>query len=144
MVHSPTNTSQITVSLGPSSDIRDLISVDDVMAEMGLGPNGALLYCMECVRVGRSAVRIARSSAAAPDPRALCLHRLLRHLMDQDSWLHEHLESFLEDDYILIDCPGQIELYSHVPVMKKVHNVLSSRVGGSAFALRSEPRGAYP
>ena len=28
-------------------DIRDLISLDDVMEEMDLGPNGALLYCME-------------------------------------------------------------------------------------------------
>ena len=28
-------------------DIRDLISVDDVMEELNLGPNGALVYCME-------------------------------------------------------------------------------------------------
>ena len=30
-----------------SFDIRDLISVEDVMEELGLGPNGALIYCME-------------------------------------------------------------------------------------------------
>ena len=35
-----------------TADIRDLISVDDVMAELGLGPNGALMYCMECVSYG--------------------------------------------------------------------------------------------
>lgn len=28
-------------------DIRDLISVTDVMEELGLGPNGALIFCME-------------------------------------------------------------------------------------------------
>ena len=28
-------------------DVRSLISVDDVMDEMGLGPNGGLLYAME-------------------------------------------------------------------------------------------------
>eukprot|EP00768_Dysnectes_brevis_P005795 gnl/Dysnectes_brevis/4338_a5779_844.p1 GENE.gnl/Dysnectes_brevis/4338_a5779_844~~gnl/Dysnectes_brevis/4338_a5779_844.p1 ORF type:complete len:305 (+),score=63.72 gnl/Dysnectes_brevis/4338_a5779_844:23-937(+) len=28
-------------------DVRDLISVEDVMEELELGPNGALLYCME-------------------------------------------------------------------------------------------------
>ena len=28
-------------------DIRDLISLDDVMEEMKLGPNGGLIYCME-------------------------------------------------------------------------------------------------
>ena len=29
------------------SDIQDLITLDDVMEEMELGPNGALVYCME-------------------------------------------------------------------------------------------------
>lgn len=28
-------------------DIRDLVTLDDVMEEMELGPNGALIYCME-------------------------------------------------------------------------------------------------
>jgi hypothetical protein len=28
-------------------DIRDLISLDDVTEEMGFGPNGGLVYCME-------------------------------------------------------------------------------------------------
>jgi len=30
-----------------SIDIRDLIRVDDVMEEFFLGPNGALIFCME-------------------------------------------------------------------------------------------------
>jgi hypothetical protein len=29
------------------ADIRELISLDDVMEEIGLGPNGGLIYCME-------------------------------------------------------------------------------------------------
>ena len=33
----------------PSVDIRELISVDDVMEELDLGPNGGLVYCMELV-----------------------------------------------------------------------------------------------
>jgi len=28
-------------------DIRDLITVDDVKEEMELGPNGALVFCLE-------------------------------------------------------------------------------------------------
>ena len=31
----------------PSIDIRDLISLDDVMTELGYGPNGGLIYCFE-------------------------------------------------------------------------------------------------
>jgi GTPase SAR1 family protein len=33
----------------PSIDIKDLISVDDVMSELGYGPNGGLVYCFEYV-----------------------------------------------------------------------------------------------
>jgi GPN-loop GTPase len=28
-------------------DIRELIGIDDVMEELSLGPNGALVYCLE-------------------------------------------------------------------------------------------------
>jgi len=35
----------------PSIDIKDLISVKDVMSELGYGPNGGLVYCFECVSV---------------------------------------------------------------------------------------------
>ena len=29
------------------ADIRELIDLEDVMEELGLGPNGGLMYCME-------------------------------------------------------------------------------------------------
>ena len=71
-------------------DVRELISVEEVMTELGLGPNGALVYCMEY---------------------------LLENLED---WLQEQLDSFQDDEYLLLDCPGQLELYTHVPVMRRV------------------------
>lgn len=37
------------------------------------------------------------------------------------------LPSLPQDDYLLIDCPGQIELYSHIPVFKKVAHMLQAR-----------------
>ena len=30
-------------------DIQELINIDDAMAELDLGPNGALIYCMDFV-----------------------------------------------------------------------------------------------
>ena len=36
-----------TFAYEPELDVRDLITVDDVMEMMDLGPNGALVYCME-------------------------------------------------------------------------------------------------
>lgn len=32
-------------------------------------------------------------------------------------WVREELGAY-EEDYLLIDCPGQVELYTHLPVMK--------------------------
>lgn len=31
----------------PSIDIRDLITLEDVMSELHYGPNGGLIYCLE-------------------------------------------------------------------------------------------------
>lgn len=70
-------------------DVRDLINLDDVMAETGLGPNGGLVYCME-------------------------------HLLQNLDWLRDEIENMGEDDYVLLDCPGQIELYSHLPIMRSI------------------------
>ncbi|XP_006828450.2 GPN-loop GTPase 3 isoform X2 [Amborella trichopoda] len=78
-------------------DIRQLISLDDVMEELGLGPNGGLIYCME-------------------------------HLQDNlQDWLAEELEHYTDDDYLVFDCPGQIELFSHVPVLRNFVDELRRR-----------------
>ena len=76
-----------------AADIRELISLEDVMAEMKLGPNGGLIYCME-------------------------------YLVDNIDWLEDELEEIGPDEYIIFDCPGQIELYSHVPAMATVISAL--------------------
>lgn len=34
-------------------------------------------------------------------------------------WFQEALDDF-DDDYLIIDCPGQIELYTHFGVMKRI------------------------
>jgi len=70
-------------------DIRDLISVEEVMEELGLGPNGGLIYCME-------------------------------YLLQNLDWLQDQLEGFGDDEYLILDCPGQLELYTHVPLMRNV------------------------
>lgn len=75
-------------------DIRELISVDDVMedAELKFGPNGGLVFCME-------------------------------YLVQNTDWLEECLGE-VEDDYFIIDCPGQIELYTHMNTMNKFIEML--------------------
>ncbi|KAH8738608.1 MinD type ATpase [Cryptosporidium ryanae] len=75
-------------------DIRDLISLDDVMEETNLGPNGSQVFAME-------------------------------YLVENLDWLEEKLNNnFGDNDYVLFDCPGQIELFTHLPVMKLLVNAL--------------------
>lgn len=78
----------------PDLDIRDLISLDDVMEEMGLGPNGGLIYCFEF-------------------------------LMENLDFLSEALDSLTEDYLIIFDMPGQIELYTHVPILPSLVKFLT-------------------
>ncbi|GAB1600065.1 GPN-loop GTPase 3-like [Argonauta hians] len=78
----------------PLADIRELISVEDVMEDpdMRFGPYGGLVFCME-------------------------------YLAENMDWLAEQLDD-IEDDYIIFDCPGQIELYTHIPVMRRIVETL--------------------
>ncbi|KAG0649772.1 GPN-loop GTPase 3 [Hyphodiscus hymeniophilus] len=70
----------------PDLDIKELISLEDVMEEMGLGPNGGLIYCFEF-------------------------------LMENLDFLTEALDPLTEEYLIIIDMPGQIELYTHIPIL---------------------------
>lgn len=78
-----------------AADVRELVSLSDVMEELSLGPNGGLLYCMEFLE-----------------------NRL-------DDWLSEALDCYGEEEYLMLDCPGQIELYSHSSCMRTVANWLA-------------------
>jgi GTPase SAR1 family protein len=50
--------------------------------------------------------------------------RLFRYLLKNLDWLQENLNSY-EDDFLIIDCPGQIELYTHFNIMQKIVQVLT-------------------
>ncbi|KAL0219035.1 hypothetical protein P9112_004688 [Eukaryota sp. TZLM1-RC] len=41
----------------------------------------------------------------------------MEYLLQNMDWLEEELGSY-EDDYLLLDCPGQVELYTNVPMMR--------------------------
>lgn len=49
----------------------------------------------------------------------------IEYLAENSDWLHDRLGD-QEDDYILFDCPGQIELYTHLTAMRKLIRMLQS------------------
>jgi hypothetical protein len=80
-------------------DVCELITVEDVMSAHKLGPNGALIHCMEYLESN--------------------YEWLLRKI--QDAVLD------LKNPYILIDSPGQVELYIHNFALKNVISRLTSK-----------------
>ncbi|KAJ6515964.1 GPN-loop GTPase [Mycena sanguinolenta] len=88
----------------PVIDIKDLVSLEDVMGELDYGPNGGLIYCFE-------------------------------YLLQNMDWLEEELGGF-DDDYLIFDCPGQIELYTHHPFLPTlVQNLTRMGIRTSAVYL---------
>jgi hypothetical protein len=72
-----------------SFNICTMINVNSVMQEYRLGPNGALMFCMDSLAASTDAITTA-------------------------------LKPFVRDgSYFLIDCPGQVELYTHSSSVKK-------------------------
>lgn len=79
-----------------SVDIRELVDVDDVMEA-------------EDLRLGPNGGLV------------FCMEYLIQNM----DWLKTELGDG-EDDYFIFDCPGQIELYTHIPVMKQLVETLHS------------------
>lgn len=50
-----------------------------------------------------------------------------RYLLNNLDWLEEELGQY-EDEYLIIDCPGQIELYTHIPLLPQLANFLQRRL----------------
>lgn len=71
-------------------DVRELIQVEDAMLAHQLGPNGGLLFCIEFIE---------------------------RNI----DWLFDRLRPHLaRHAYFLIDCPGQVELYTVHDSMRRI------------------------
>ncbi|KAK4187097.1 hypothetical protein QBC35DRAFT_474841 [Podospora australis] len=69
-------------------DIRDLVTLEEIMSDDRLGPNGGILYALE-------------------------------ELENNFEWLETQLKE-IGDDYVLFDCPGQVELYTHHASLRNI------------------------
>ena len=69
-------------------DVRQLVTLEEIMADDELGPNGGVLYALE-------------------------------ELENNMEWLAAELKG-LGEDYVLFDCPGQVELFTHHDSLRKI------------------------
>lgn len=103
-------------------DVRDLVSLERVMEEHGLGPNGALVYCMEYLdanvdwlyRKLADAVRRVDDADAADGAKKLTNKCC----------------------YFVFDMPGQVELGTHHPATANLTKLLSSEREQGGWAMR--------
>lgn len=50
----------------------------------------------------------------------------MEYIVDNIDELQDRLDDFGEDEYFLFDCPGQIELFAHLPVMRQIVDMLQT------------------
>jgi GTPase SAR1 family protein len=74
-----------------TADIRDLIQLDDAMDD-------------ESLHFGPNGGLV------------FCMEYFAKNF----EWLIEQLGEDEDDDYVIFDCPGQIELYTHLPIMRQL------------------------
>uniref|UniRef100_A0A2M4AVE2 GPN-loop GTPase 3 n=1 Tax=Anopheles triannulatus TaxID=58253 RepID=A0A2M4AVE2_9DIPT len=94
----------------PFLDIRDLIQLDDAMEdeELHYGPNGGLVFCIEYLIEHSDWLRDQLCGVGSDDE-------------DDAPGVEEP-----DDDYILFDMPGQIELYTHLKAGHDLARLLES------------------
>ena len=118
----------------PDVDINDLVTLENVMSHYSLGPNGALIYCMEYLEknVDWLLDEISKVQRRYYRKKSLGGVDEVNHEEEnqdsdsQDEMNEEDDENDNEDEvphdlYVLIDLPGQAELFTHY---KCVHNIV--------------------
>jgi len=78
-------------------DIRDFITLEEVMEDQHLGPNGGLMYALES-------------------------------LDDSIDLLINKITKISQMSYVVFDCPGQVELFTHHSSLQKIFKTLEKKL----------------
>ncbi|ODV80229.1 uncharacterized protein CANTADRAFT_50162 [Suhomyces tanzawaensis NRRL Y-17324] len=76
-------------------DIRDFVTIEEIMEELNLGPNGGLMYALESL-----------------DETGI------------NSFIQKVNQLVKEQNYLIFDCPGQVELFTHHNSLYKIFKSL--------------------
>lgn len=125
----------------PAINIMDLITVEQVMEKSKCGPNGAMIHCIDIL--DRNYAWLYDQIAALLEDEKKKFDEIKKILEDEetnsDPEKKEHSEVQGADSarcrpYLLFDCPGQTELYTHHTAMRDLIGKLTRR--GQHFDLR--------
>ena len=121
----------------PVIDIRDFITVERVMDESKMGPNGSLIYCVEALSdnfgwLYDKIVDLIKAELEKSKKKREALNEVKKESIDGD----KIDESIPDRPYLLFDCPGQSELYTHNTAMRDLALKLTSCMSKKQFDLR--------
>ncbi|ODQ82563.1 hypothetical protein BABINDRAFT_56308 [Babjeviella inositovora NRRL Y-12698] len=87
-------------------DIRDFVTLEEVMDDFSLGPNGGLMFALESFTMDAEPVRKSGLD--------LIVEKIVQ--------VSNHGKN-----YLIFDCPGQVELFTHSQVFPKLFRRLTSK-----------------
>lgn len=111
-------------------DINKLISVRDVMAELSLGPNAAMLYCIEYLEKNVDWL-IQELKRVMDEQRQGNTGQIAGH-GDEETPVGPVSAGF---EYLIFDLPGQVELSTNHPALKRILETLDKQLGLRFVAL---------
>lgn len=111
----------------PAVDLSDLITVQMVMEKGKVGPNGAMIYCLEVLNenYGWLYDKIVILCKTEKEK-----YEEFKRTVKSENSEGEDLEKEMNKNskpYLIFDCPGQSELYTHHTAIKDIVKKLTSR-----------------
>lgn len=95
-------------------DVRDLVTLDEIMREEELGPNGGTLYAIEELEnniewLEKGLTGLGGGFSLFTIHTYLCTY-ILPYIWPQ----------LKPEDYVLFDCPGQVEIFTHHSSLRNI------------------------
>lgn len=111
----------VSLPYEPAIDIGKLVKVDEVMEKLSLGPNGGLIYAMEYLEANIDWLldEIKAKSFEIPS------QEVQKKPIAGDVEIGPPPPT--KNPYLIIDCPGQIELFTNHDSFKRIVNRLTNR-----------------
>lgn len=107
----------------PAIDLTSLVDVQKVMEKCSLGPNGAMIHCIEVLEKNYgwlydNIVELVKQEMKKYD------EAMAKNIELNDEETNDLTKN---KPYLIIDCPGQSELYTHHTAMKNLIKKISKR-----------------
>lgn len=109
-----------STSYQPAVDVRDLVTIDEIMEQETLGPNGGVLFALEELEHNFDWLEEGLKELGGSQQQ--------QQLAQGDAYI-----DIILDDYVLFDCPGQVELFTHHGSLRNIFFRLQ-KLGYRVFA----------